>query len=277
MAKQHNRTTSAPSSRSNSGVRAARKRTRRRTPQSNGKARKLSRDTMLSRIKSPIRAVRDAGSSAASSVASYPMPAILIGAGLTWLLLQNRSIGSSSLARGARRLVSGVGTSVGEALSSTTGRSVESVRLAADSVRAGLSTLGAQAQSGASIVGEVVQQARRKASHGIEGTREFASDMWRDHPLAVAAAVMAAGVTTGMLLPATAREQRVMGKTASKVTRTVQRGGKRLLQQGRQLASESADAALREVRRQGLAPSELGRRVKRVVSKTKDAVVSSGE
>jgi hypothetical protein len=297
MTKQRNRITSASSSRPSGGGTSARKRSGRRgssaqATQSNGKQRKTSRSAISGRVKAPIDAVRDADSSAARSVASVSIPAILIGAGVTWLLFQNPSIRSSGLMRRARRLILGIGNSLGEEFSGAVGQSVETVqgaagtfgrsfRTAADSVRTGLSMLASQAQTGASVVSQAVRygadSARRTASGGIESTRDFASDLWREHPLPVSAAVLAAGVTAGMLLPASAPEQRIVGETAAKVTRTIRRGGERLLREGKQLAGESAGAALREARRQGLAPSELGRRVKRVVSKATNAVVSSGD
>jgi hypothetical protein len=214
---------------------------------------------------------------------------MLIAAGIGWYLVQNRAVRASRLMRGARQFVSRIESSVGNAFSSAAERSVGSVqgaagtigkslRSATDSVRASLATFGAQAQGGASAVGEAVRygagSGRRTAARGVNGTSDVVSTMWRDHPLAVAATVLAAGATAGMLVPATEREQRVMGDAVGKAKKTVRRGGKRLLREGKQFVRESASVAVKEARRQGLDPSEIGRRVKRVVSKTKDAVTT---
>lgn len=50
--------------------------------------------------------------------------------------------------------------------------------------------------------------------------------------------------------------------------------GEELLEKGRELVGASTEAMTREARRQGLTPNDLGRKVKRVATRGRDAMTS---
>jgi hypothetical protein len=189
--------------------------------------------------------IRGAGSRAVDSVTAHPIPALMIGAGLAWLLLESRTLRPMErrlLERGRRAF-----GSVGE-------------------------TAGEYAREGAHAVYEGANAMTRRAQRSLKTTRQTLGETWESHPLAVGAAVLAAGVAAAILLPATMSEVRWMGETSGALTRTVRRKGKQLLKQGKQFASEAANIATREARRQGLTTRELVGKVKRVADKAREMV-----
>jgi hypothetical protein len=208
-----------------------------------------------------VSGIRDAGSTAAESVAAHPIPAIMIGAGLVWLLLESRALRpfEQRMLRQGKRALGTVGETAG-------------------SLREGLSTAGEYARGGAAAVREAFYEGAnavsRGAQRGYETTRQTLSQSWGSHPLAVCAAVLAAGVAAAILLPATSGEMRWMGKTSGAITRRVKEKGRQLVKQTKRLAGEAVGTAGREARRQGLTPRDLGSKVKRVAERTRDAVVS---
>ncbi len=108
----------------------------------------------------------------------------------------------------------------------------------------------------------------------LKRSRETVSDMWQRHPITVGLALLAAGVATGMMLPATAREGGMMGRAARNVTRRVRSSGEELLEKGRELVETSAEVVTREARRQGLTADDIGRKVKRVATRARDSLTS---
>jgi hypothetical protein len=204
-----------------------------------------------------------------STIQSNPIPAIMIGAGLSWLLLGQGMSGladSLFVQRGRRRLGK-LGETFGASFQEAAGNTAGAVRHAASSVREGFSSIGEYTHEG-------VDALRRTARRNVESVGETVASVWESHPLVICAAILAAGAAAGMLLPSTQREERTMGRASEALAQRVRNRGSKLLTQGRRLASEAIDTASREARRQGLTPRELGRKVKRVASRTKDSITS---
>lgn len=220
------------------------------------------------------------GVRALSAVRTPRLPAILLGAGLTWLLMEKSGVSSGPAVRRARKALGDWGESFGETVSETAESTRHTLRQAAGSVKnsvgsaagtvgKGLSGAGRKAQSGAEAVGQTIKDGAVSIGHTAERAREAFSDGWRNHPLAVCAAALAAGVATGMLMPSTRQESRLLGSTPKKALRGARKQGRSLVQRGKQFAEETLAATGREVRRQGLSPDALGRKLKRVASRVK--------
>jgi hypothetical protein len=103
--------------------------------------------------------------------------------------------------------------------------------------------------------------------------------LWENHPLAVGAGILGVGLAAGMLLPSTRSEKRLFGGTSGKLTGRLRSAGQELFDQGKEIASkvmsETTDTLREEAEREGLTPDRLSRKVKRIASKVKDAVVNA--
>jgi hypothetical protein len=212
-----------------------------------------------------VSGIRDAGSRAVESVTAHPVPALVIGAGLAWLLMESRTLRpiERRLLQQGRRAISSAGQTAGESL------------------REGLNAVGEYAREGASVFGHAVSEGAhavtRNAQRSLNTTRKTLGQTWESHPLAVCAAVLAAGVAAAILLPATMSETRWMGQTSGALTRSVRRKGRQLLKQGKRLANEAAGVGTREARRQGLSTRDIVGKVKRVADKARNAAAPAGE
>jgi hypothetical protein len=187
------------------------------------------------------------------------------------MLLGNRvrSMLDTGMVRSGRRRLG----ELGETFSESFGTAAEG---AASSVRDGLVTIREYAQEGVGTAGEAIREGAgavgRGARRAVSSTADAVSETWDSHALAVCAVALAAGITAGMLLPATLRENRAIGRASDALAKQARRAGAQALKRGKRAASEAVEVAGREARRQGLTPTELGARVKRVASRARDAI-----
>jgi hypothetical protein len=204
----------------------------------------------------------DTGSAVVDAVREHPIPAVLIGAGLAWMLLETRAARDveSRLLEQARTAAGKVGeafSGLAETAREAYGEASESTydRLsgAADSMKENVAGVGTALQSGARAVSET-------AYAGYERSRDALSEAWEQHPLAVGASLLVAGVATGLMMPASVREGRLIGAAAANVTEKVRTRGSELLEQGKELVSSSTSALTREARRFGIGVSSGGGR-----------------
>ena len=202
--------------------------------------------------------IADAGARVIDTVRENPIPAVLAGAALTWLILKNRQ---RLPVPHMPEALTGIAETARESFSDTAQSTRKVVRggveSAAETVKEGAATIAEYAQSGASKVGQV-------AKKGYHRSREAVATTWDEHPLTVGLTLLAAGVAAGMMLPAP--KSGAITRAAKGLTQRVATTGEELLESARELVSSSARNASREAKRQGLTPDQLSRKVKRVAN-----------
>ena len=179
------------------------------------------------------------GSRAVASVREHPIPASIIGTGLAWLLLESMGVVST-----------GVGQSFGDSFTSARKSTRRNVRGAASSAAG---SIGGAVKRGASAVG-------RGVSRGFTTSRDAVAHTIERHPLAACGALLAAGVAAGMMLPATRREGRLMGRRSAGLVEGVRRTGSDLLEQGKRLADVAVESVARGQRRASTGGGSRNRR-----------------
>jgi hypothetical protein len=216
----------------------------------------------------------------ATQVRNNPLPTLLAGAGITWL------IASSARAPQARRggdgtratLASGFGhhgtgagmddrsgEAMGERMASSGEMPAtpvgERAASAAASVKEGVSAAGDAARGAAEGVKGAVHgagdTARRTGSHiagmsrsGAQGIREGYSYLSQEQPLVLGALAVAVGAAIGALLPASEAEDRLMGEASDDATQRIREEGRRQAETLRSTASEAAGSARESMRSQ---------------------------
>jgi hypothetical protein len=220
----------------------------------------------------------DAGSVAIRTVSDHPVPAIMIGAGVAWLLVETLGRRTRAFERMARSLSDGA-EGVGEVLSTAGDYVRESVGGVAENVREGAGRVGEYVQSGWSTAADAIREgtsaATERAQRGYEAGRETLAETWEEHPLAVGVAVMAAGVAAGLLLPRTRREDQLMGQTSDELARRVRKTGKDVVKRGKKAATAALSATTRQARQLGIAPEQVGRKVGRLATAARNAVTEA--
>jgi hypothetical protein len=143
------------------------------------------------------RSIREAGVQAADKLKQNPVPATLIGAGLAWLLFQDRSKRSSPTSYDP--YAGGTGTTSSPAASG----------------------FGDSAREAVNRTSEKVSEAAGVAATRTREAKNAVGDMLESAPLAFGVGALAAGLLAGLVIPATKAEQQLMGEAARDVKDTI--------------------------------------------------------
>jgi hypothetical protein len=233
------------------------------------------------------------GTRIVDTVRQYPLPSVLIGAGLAWLAYEgSKQQNRAAIYERAHGAIGSVGEglshaaeSVKDGLSQTAEFARKSYGGVAESARERSARLGETVQSGASRAADALREGASAVGQGARRTvdygRETVSDLAENHTLALGLGLLAVGVAAAMMLPSTRLEQSAVGQRASKLMDRMKTAGGDLLAQGKELASKAVEegitAATEEADLVGLTPQKLARKVKRVAGRIQDAVTHAGE
>lgn len=160
--------------------------------------------------------------------------------------------------------------SAGEAVGSMT----ESARYAAWKARQRAAEAGERAREMAAWSGHRVKSGVSMAGdqvyRGYRSTANVVSETASDYPLAVGAAVMAAGVIAGLMAPRTRREDEWMGEYSDELKDLARHRGREWMEHGKEIAGATASTVTEEAHRQGIAPGDLADKAKRVAQEAKE-------
>jgi len=161
------------------------------------------RDAVVGKVEDMVQSTRESVSSAGralvNTVKENPIPAALVGVGLVWMLTnslsrsRSKSSGLSKVVRQATQAVSEAAQTTGERLGDAATRVKESADEAAEAASHEISHL-------AHAAGETGERVGRRAG-----------EFFTENPLAVGAAVLAAGALVGMAIPITHKEKEWLG------------------------------------------------------------------
>lgn len=197
--------------------------------------------------------VRAASRSVKDVVADNPIPAALAGLGLAWLFIEGRRRRTSRLPEGVgpeRRMLSDRRLAVEERIPIVTeGETVEQGEgesTARQKIRDVGQKVSDAAHQAKDSVAEVAQKAQDKASELTHGAGEQArrvqrrgNELYRSNPIAIGAALLAAGTIVGLAVPRTRVEDEWLGGARDRVV------GK--AQQVAHKAIDKADEAVKRV------------------------------
>lgn len=245
-----------------------------------------------------------AGGTVAAQIKEHPLPALLVGAGLIWWLVDSGDDGRDRRTRFGRAKGMPLNPDAYLERGGDLYRDPLTTSVAADLDRPPVgdpeaSGVGERLKEGASAVkdrvGSAVSDAGRRArsavSSGWEGTRtglhsvghrghaaaDRLSEAGDQHPLAVGGICLAAGLLAGLLLPRTEREDEWMGEAADEVRADLRSRGENLVEQGKAVAHRAVEAAQGEAGQQGVAPSDLTDKAARVVNEAVSAAQRTAE
>jgi hypothetical protein len=169
-------------------------------------------DQALDRLRGA-SAPRQFASNLARSAEDHPLPVVLVGVGLAWLMFSERAGGRRRVERSTNELDRAFGGNGGGVMEG-----------AAETARGAVSAVG----EAASAVGDRVQRTREKARHATtrvsEGAQRGAANArsaWQhvrdEQPLVLALAGLAVGAALGGSLPRTESEDTLLGETRDEV------------------------------------------------------------
>lgn len=233
-------------------------------------------------------AAKDTYETVARRVKENPIPALLVGAGVTWMIIDAttgddnetgvesgpavskgmRSGGgpsSPSQYLGDPRDSSDSGPGAAENVKGTLEQAKQSVTEVAGTAKEKVSALGEAATDAAENVSKRARKAYqegrsttlkvgRSLESGYHSSAEQLENAVEEYPLAVGIGFAALGALIGVLLPRTRREDELLGEHSDQLVKATKEKGQELLERGKVVAERVAESALEEAKQQGLTP-----------------------
>jgi hypothetical protein len=240
-------------------------------------------------------------------VKENPMPALLIGAGITWMILgaenDDSPDGEDTRVIGAHDPLmpsySGEGqiasvpygetekSDMASIVKEKVGQAHEGLSGATEAVTEKLSDIGSGVQAGARSVGNVVNEGVRRTKRGgsaatqhLQKGSTLAGDRFQDaveeYPLAVAVGFLGAGLLTGLALPRTRQEDKLIGGKSDQLIEQVKETGKETLDKAKAVVQRVATTTMDEAKRQGITPEAVGDKIAEIAGKV-SAVASQAK
>lgn len=153
-------------------------------------------------------------------------------------------------------------SSAAEKVRDASGRTKDSARHAMDRTHDAMDSARERMDDVKDRARHAMDEGRYRARHASRA----ASNMFEDHPLAMAAVVFGAGLAMGMAVPTTHVEDELMGEKADALKDEAKEIGRRTAEEVRSAAKDTARAARDEIRQQS-AEMNVGERAERVVDR----------
>jgi ElaB/YqjD/DUF883 family membrane-anchored ribosome-binding protein len=250
-------------------------------------------------------ATKDSYQTVARYVKENPIPSLLVGAGVAWIIIDATS-GEEKETRSSTGTVPNEGMRVGpttqyyqtemdesgpgfaESAKEKLEHAKEAVAGVAEAAKEKVSALGDATTSAAEDAGrraqQVYQEGRstalkmgRSIENGYHSSARQLEDAMEEYPLAVGIGFAALGALIGVLLPRTRREDELLGEQSDQLVEATKEKGQELLERGKVVAERMAEGALEEARQQGLTPeaasetmSGLAQKVGEIARKAKE-------
>jgi hypothetical protein len=237
----------------------------------------------------------------AQHVKENPIPALMVGAGVAWMIIEaatsnkGRSYGRadsnkewpsdegrpSSSAEGFGEL----STEAGEGSSGIVQSAKEKMEHAKQAVSGAARTVQEKASAIGDRASEAADEVGRRAQHAYDEGRSAAVNLGRgiepgyrsstaqleiamdQYPLAVGIGFAAVGALIGVLLPRTQREDKLFGEKADQIIEATKQKGQDVLEHGKNVAERVAESALTEARQQGLTPQAASETISELAGK----------
>lgn len=237
------------------------------------------------------------------TVKKNPMPALMIGAGLAWMIYGNRRSRTPEY-RDDRALHAGdadhegirydpdthydrpldyppseAGSQWSDQGGSKLGHMKDSLaektHHAADQVKEKLSHVGDVAREKAHQLreraGEFGHRVGERTRQAYDRTRDRVATTADHHPLESGLACLAFGIIAGLALPTPNAVNRRIGPTADRLRDRTREAGSEMLQKGKRVAQAAVSAMKQEAQSQGLTPENLREQAGQVAQRATDA------
>lgn len=216
------------------------------------------------------------GQSIWHQVQEHPMPSMLIGAGLAWMLMEQQSRHHPEYAAYLKANASGKLSEFGDSAGQTGHGTVESIRQkgsqAADHIKHAASERTARLKQATLRAGaQVRDQVRERASRAYHFGEHKLSEAAEHNPVALGVGVLAFGLLAGLALPRTETEDELIGETSDDMKDRARRAGQQGLEKAKEVASAASGAAMEEAKQHGITPENIANTAKEIGREAKEA------
>jgi uncharacterized protein DUF3618 len=231
-------------------------------------------------------------------VKQNPLPAVLIGAGIAWWIFKPenddvpggryqtsdaaddvwvpKSPGPSEtdFVSHESSQKSGIASMVKE----KGGQAQEALSGATEAVTEKVSNIGSGVKASARAAGNAITESIRRGTRaGSDATQNFqkgygyAGDRFQEaveeYPLAVAGGFLGVGLLTGLLLPRTRQEDRLVGEKSDSLIEHVKETGRETLDKVKAVAERVGQTSIEEAKKQGITPETAGDKISEMAGK----------
>jgi len=235
-------------------------------------------------------------------IQQHPMPALLIGAGLAWMLSEEKKTGtaasrrlenriepepsSSSLSQSAGEMAHAASektSAFGQAVKEKTGEFTESVREKSSDIAQAIKEKSQtikdksveQAMRLKEATTQMSTQTRERAGAVIHRAEDMISEATNNYPLAMGLGFLAVGMLAGLALPHTQLEDKTLGETADQLKEKVRDQSRQVMETAQRGATAVAHAVTEEAQKQGLTPQNITEKIQHVASEAAKAAADS--
>jgi ElaB/YqjD/DUF883 family membrane-anchored ribosome-binding protein len=218
-----------------------------------------------------------------------PMPALMVGAGVTWMILEAENDDTTDfghrgvrgyveppepLSPGASESESGIASAVKEKI----GDAHEALSNASEAITGKVSEISSeiqtQARSAGSAMGQGIRESQRigsGAKEHLQRSTAHARDTFQatveDFPFAVAVGFLGAGILTGLLLPRTRQEDKLIGEKSDQLIEQIKETGKESLEKAKTVAQRITQTTMDEAERLGITSEAAGAKISEIAGK----------
>lgn len=217
--------------------------------------------------------------SLARHVKDHPMPSLLIGGGLAWLIADTDE--QEGMRARVHDLAKDGSTQIGESLEHAKEKTVDALDTAKEKIADAGHVVQDKAEHAAHAISDGTKATLDKARRGIaEGYHTGADQFGRaveESPLGVAVAFAALGALVGLALPHTRKEDELLGEKSDELIEAAKEKGQELLESGKAVGSRVIETVKEEAKEQGITPANLAQGFSEIVQKGTEVVAKAKE
>lgn len=255
---------------------------------------------------SAVRAVAD-------TVKANPVPLLLIGGGIAWMIYQKRRSASDDYvgdpyeeelssdagyeysnreyydgdytpeAAGGEEPTmeenEGAAPGLSGKVQEVTGKIRDKAAQAKERMQQTASDVGDRVKQGAQAVreraGELGSRVQERTRELYDRSRQRVVSTTREHPLEVGLGLLALGVAVGLAIPTPRKVHKLAGPRVDQLKSRARQAGQDLVSRGRHVVEAAANAARDEARSQGLTPDELREKAGAVADRAKQVAADT--
>lgn len=237
-----------------------------------------------------------------------PVPTLLVGAGITWMIVQpeknmrsdsrtDKVYGEDDLSHSTKtgdpELVSSEQGDFGSAVKEKAAETKKALSGAKEAIGEKLSNVAGGIETTAASAGTTISEgvsrgrmAGSKASQQVQKGYVYAGDRFKEaveeYPLGVALGFLGLGILTGLLLPRTRQEDELMGEKSDQLIERAKEAGKETMEKAKTAAQRVTASTIDESKRQAKEAakdqiSEIGDRIGAIANRGKEEAARAAE
>ncbi len=182
-------------------------------------------------------AAQNAGSTAIDAIRSNPIPIVMIGAGIAWLLFSRTRTGEE-----AGSMIAQTGSTARAKAGELSGKAQAKLEEISDTARETGAQFAGRAKESASRISRTVQERATDATGWFQ-------KMVQNNPLGMTIALMGVGALVGFLIPESRKEQEVMGSASESLLSRARESAQKAIHKVQHAAERAVESAGEEFRK----------------------------